>query len=53
MGFKTLFPVAAGIDIGESFAFANIDASSSDVCILEPDPGVDSFIESPVVGFAS
>src|ERR1051326_8430219 len=52
MGFKTLFPVAAGIDIGQSFAFVHIDASGSDVCILEPDLGVDSFLKSLVVGFA-
>lgn len=52
MGFKTLFPVAAGIDIGQSFAFVHIDASGSPVRILEPDLGVDSFLERLCVGLA-
>src|SRR5262247_4209272 len=55
MGFKTFFPefpLAAGIFIGQSFAFVHIDAPGSEVCILEPDPGVDSLLKSLVVGFA-
>jgi hypothetical protein len=55
MGFKTLspaFPVATVTGIGQSFAFVHIDASGSQVCILEPELGIDSLLKSLVVGFA-
>src|SRR5262245_40359414 len=52
MGSKIQFPVTDGIELGQGFAFVKVDGSGSEVCRLEPDPGVDSFLESPSVGLA-
>jgi hypothetical protein len=36
MGFWSLFPVAAGVNIGKTFVFVHIDASGREVCVRKP-----------------